>query len=102
MATNSSPLPKNTDAKNRSSRARSGPHHPDEPQEGDAAERHQIQRDRRGRAIRSIGQPRAFRGGIRGAERRRTTARPNSSENTMPAAAAARGVRRPVPVADSW
>jgi hypothetical protein len=38
-----------------------------------------------------------------GAERRRRTrARPNNSENTMPAAAAARDVRRPAPVTDSW
>jgi hypothetical protein len=37
-----------------------------------------------------------------GERRRRTRARPNSSENTMPAAAAARGVRRLIPVTDSW
>ena len=46
MATNNRPLPRNTVAKKRLAPADPVSEHPDEPQEGDAGERDEVQRDR--------------------------------------------------------
>jgi hypothetical protein len=104
MATNSSPLPKNTDAKNRSSRcpirSRTTPmnHKKAIPANGTRFSANAMV----ARCDVSVSHA-PWVAASDGAEMIRSTrARPSSSEKTIPAAAAARGVRRVVPVMGSW
>ena len=105
MATNSRPLPRNTDPEEPVLQLPYPvPHDADEPQEGDTGEWHQVQRDSDGTTARRIGQPCAGLSGMAGDETdERTRTRMSSSEKMIPATAAARGVRRPMPViGSSW
>ena len=104
MATNSSPLPRNTEAKNRSSRcpirSRTTPmnHKKAMPAKGTRFSAMTTARRRAGSVSHAPDVA-----GSEGAETvMRMRARPSSSEKRMPAAAAARGVRSPAPVIGTW
>jgi hypothetical protein len=75
-------------------------HDPDEPQEGDAGEGHQVQRDDDGPAARRICQPRAGRGRAgrcRGGDEDEGQAEQHGEKDARGA-----GVRSPAPVGSTW